>query len=93
VLDLIGLDPSEFDLVVTGEGAVDRTTGEGKAPAEVAKRCAAAGVRCVVFGGRVDVPLQGVETVALSGDPERASADLVELGARLGRTLRLDASP
>jgi hypothetical protein len=40
-------------------------------------------VRCVVFGGRVEVELDGVETIALSGDPSRAEADLVVLGERL----------
>src|SRR5438128_2051130 len=65
VLDLLGFDPRAYDLVVTGEGTVDRTTWEGKAPAVVARRCAEAGTRCVVFGGRV---LEG-EAEALSGDP------------------------
>jgi glycerate kinase len=73
------------DLVVTGEGAVDATTLVGKAPDEASKICREAGVRCVVFGGRVEVELEGVETIALSGDPSRAEADLVELGERLAR--------
>jgi glycerate 2-kinase len=84
VLGELGFDPSGYRLVVTGEGTVDATTARGKAPAEVARRCAAAGVRCVVFGGRIVEPLAGTETVALSGDPARAREDLVELGARLG---------
>ncbi|MER3411720.1 MAG: glycerate kinase, partial [Thermoleophilia bacterium] len=83
VLDEIGFGPSGFDLVVTGEGQVDRTTWTGKAPGRVAARCAQAGVRCVVFGGRVLVELEGAETVALSGDPSRAAEDLVALGRRL----------
>jgi glycerate kinase len=83
VLDTAGFDPAGFDFVVTGEGRVDGTTATGKAPGEVAQRCAAAGVRCVVFGGVVDEPLVGVETVALSGDPDRAQADLIALGRRL----------
>jgi glycerate 2-kinase len=87
VLDLLGFDPTAYDLVVTGEGRVDGTTKEGKAPAEVARRCAAAGVPCLVFGGIVSEPLGGVETVALSGVPSRAEADLVELGLRLGTRL------
>ncbi len=85
VLDEIGFHVSDFDLVVTGEGQVDRTTATGKAPGEVARRCRAAGVRCVVFGGRVVEPLEGVETVALSGDPTRARRDLLELGRQLAR--------
>jgi glycerate kinase len=91
VLDLIGLDPRPYDLVVTGEGRVDATTWEGKAPAAVARRCAAANIRCVVFGGLVEpgtVPGGlSLELAALSGDPDRAREDLVELGERLGRGL------
>ena len=83
VLDTAGFDVTGFDVVVTGEGRVDRTTTTGKAPGEVARRCSEAGVRCVVFGGVVDELLDGVETVALSGDPGRARDDLVELGERL----------
>jgi glycerate kinase len=85
VLDAIGFDPSRYDLVVTGEGTVDATTMRGKAPGEVVRRCAAAGVRCILFGGRVVDEPAGVEVVALSGDPGRARDDLVDLGDRLGR--------
>jgi glycerate kinase len=85
VLELVGFDPVGYDLVVTGEGTVDGTTARGKAPAEVARRCARAGVRCVVFGGRVLEPLPDTENIALSGDPDRARADLVALGRFLGR--------
>ena len=87
VLDEVGFDPRGFDLVVTGEGVVDRTTGEGKAPGEVARRCAAAGIRCVVFGGRVTAAVDGAETRELSGDPARAAADLAVLGETLARSL------
>ncbi len=83
VLDAIGFEPSDYDLVVTGEGRVDPTTMLGKAPGEVARRSLAAGTRCVVFGGLVVEPLPDVETVALSGDPGRAHDDLVALGRRL----------
>ncbi|HEY5059867.1 MAG TPA: glycerate kinase [Gaiellaceae bacterium] len=91
VLDLVGFDPRSADLVVTGEGRVDATTTEGKAPAEVVRRCRDAGVPCVVFGGVVEQPLADAETVSLSGDPARARDDLVELGLRLGTRL-LDAA-
>src|SRR2546426_1113871 len=36
VLDLVGFDPGGYDLIVTGEGTVDRTTMRGKVPGEVA---------------------------------------------------------
>ena len=80
VLDLLRFDAEPYDLVVTGEGTVDATTASGKAPGEVARRCTEAGVRCIVFGGRVAEPLEGAETVALSGDPARAEEDLRRLG-------------
>ena len=87
VLDLLGFDPGPYDLVVTGEGTVDKTTWEGKAPAAVARRCAAAGVRCVVFGGRVETETDpeglSLQLEALSGDPTRARDDLEKLGERL----------
>jgi glycerate 2-kinase len=91
VLDLLGFDPALYDLVVTGEGRVDPTSTAGKVPGEVVRRCRAAGTPCVVFGGIVDTPVQGAETVALSGEPARAAADLVALGRRLGLRL-LDAA-
>jgi glycerate kinase len=69
------------ELVVTGEGTVDRTSFEGKAPGEAVRACAELGVRCLLFGGRVE---DGVEAVALSGDPSRARKDLEELGVGLG---------
>jgi glycerate kinase len=72
-----------IDLVVTGEGTVDPTTWIGKAPGEVARVCAEAEVRCVLFGGRVVDRPEGVDTYELSGDPARAREDLVELGRRL----------
>jgi glycerate kinase len=89
VLDLLGFVERArgCELVVTGEGQVDATTAEGKAPGEVARRAAAAGVRCVVFGGRVLRDVPGAETVALSGDPARAREDLTALGRRLAGSL------
>jgi glycerate 2-kinase len=81
VLDAVGFDAAAFGLVVTGEGRVDATTSLGKAPGEVVRR--SAGTRCVVFGGVVEQDVPGAETVALSGDPERARDDLVALGRDL----------
>jgi glycerate 2-kinase len=69
------------DLVVTGEGTVDRTTFEGKAPGEAVRACAELGIRCILFGGRVE---DGVEALALGGRPERAREDLEELALGLG---------
>lgn len=79
------LDGASF--VVTGEGTVDVASREGKVTGLVAKLAAEAGVRCVVFGGRVEAELPQADTVGLSGDPSRAEADLDELGERLGKKL------
>jgi len=73
----------EAGVVVTGEGTIDSTTTTGKAPGEALRICMDESTRCVVFGGRVILALPGAETVALSGDPDRAADDLVALGERL----------
>jgi glycerate kinase len=76
-------------LAVTGEGAVDSTSAEGKVPGAVAAACRGEGVRCVVFGGVVDeagagaLRALGAEVVALSGVRGRAHEDLARLGEQL----------
>jgi len=82
-------------LAVTGEGAVDRSSAEGKTPAGVATSCRRAGVPCVVFGGRVEpgasreLYAAGATAVfSLSGVPDRARDDLAEFGEALGRLVR-----
>jgi glycerate kinase len=82
VLEAIGFPEraAAADLVVTGEGTVDRTTFEGKAPGEALRICDELGVPCVLFGGWVE---SGIEAVTLSGDPTRAAQDLEELALRL----------
>ncbi|HVW88327.1 MAG TPA: glycerate kinase [Gaiellaceae bacterium] len=86
VLDAIGFDEHarEADLVVTGEGTVDATTLEGKAPGAVVRRCRELGVRCELFGGLVR---DGIEAHALSGRRALAGEDVVHLGEELGRSL------
>jgi glycerate kinase len=89
VLDAVGLRERlrGAALAVTGEGTVDRTSAEGKVAGSVVRLCAEEGIRCAVFGGRVDEPLRGAESYELSGDPERAREDLVALGERLARSV------
>jgi glycerate 2-kinase len=86
VLDLIGFDARAVaaSLVVTGEGTVDATTLEGKAPGAVRRRCREAGVRCELFGGIVR---DGIEAHSLSGRPEAAVKDLERLGEELAAAL------
>ena len=74
-------------VVVTGEGIVDRTSAEGKAPGAALRACREEGVRCVVFGGRVLDALPGAEMHPLSGNPARAADDLAALGEAVGSSL------
>ena len=85
ILELIGFHDRlrEADVVVSGEGTIDRSTFMGKAPAAVLAACREADVRCALFGGLVVERPEGVEVHELSGDPRRAREDLVELGARV----------
>ncbi len=66
VCDLIGLDDAlaGASLVITGEGSLDGQTLRGKAPAEVARRAAAAGVPCLAVAGRVAL---GADQLTASG--------------------------
>jgi glycerate kinase len=92
VMGAVGFDEraAAADLVVTGEGTVDRTTFEGKAPGEAVRACERLGVPCVLFGGRVDA---GIEARALSGDPEGAVQDLEQLGLSLVPAARQPRRP
>jgi glycerate kinase len=83
VLDRIDFRASlrEVDLAVTGEGTLDATTREGKAPWEARRIAEEEGVRCAIFGGRVLVDAPDVH--ALSGDPNRAAQDLRSLARSL----------
>lgn len=93
VLETLGLRQrlTGMRLAITGEGRVDESSAEGKAPAGVAAACAAAGVPCVVFGGVVSggaaalYELGASAVLRLSGEPSRAREDLIELGEALGR--------
>ena len=86
VLDTIGFDEHAraTDLVVTGEGTVDATTLDGKAPGAVVRRCERLGVPCELFGGIVR---DGVHAHALSGRRALAGEDVVQLGEELARAL------
>jgi len=55
ILDAAGFDRAVkgADLVITGEGRLDRQTAFGKAPAGVAQRAKAAGVPCIALAGAV----------------------------------------
>ena len=69
VLDVIGFDAmvASADLVITGEGRIDRQTLMGKAPSGVLHRAQRYGVPCVAIGGGVasdiDVERSGFKAI------------------------------
>ena len=86
------------DLVITGEGRIDAQTAFGKTALGVARRAAAAGVRCIAVGGGVEpagvaaLSTLGVEVVGVHepGVPvaeamAAGAAPLVACGERLAR--------
>ena len=81
-------------LAVTGEGAVDRSSLEGKTVAGVLAACGRAGVACAVFGGSVEAGVArllhdagAAGVFPLSGELARAGGDLADLGEALTRLL------
>jgi glycerate kinase len=89
VIDASGLDKALFgaDLVITGEGRVDRQTAYGKAPGEIARRAQAAGVPLLLIAGS---KAKGWETLGEKG------VTAVEVLAQEGENLQdlmLDPAP
>ena len=84
VCDLIGLDDALTGaaLVITGEGSLDAQTLRGKAPFEVARRAAGAGVPCLAVAGRVAL---GPDELAAAGFA--AAHALTEVEPDVGRCL------
>jgi glycerate 2-kinase len=69
------------DVAVSGEGTLDATTREGKAPWEARRLAEEEGVTCALFGGRVLIEGPGFHE--LSGEPGRAAEDLRSLARSL----------
>jgi glycerate kinase len=81
VLDAIGFDDHmrAAAFVVTGEGALDRQTFQGKAAGEVATRARQGGVTCHAVVGRTDLePFEArildLQTVTEAGTPATLAA-------------------
>ena len=104
VLDLVGLDAAlsgsapagrgRADLVVTGEGALDRQTLAGKAVSGVARRAAAHGIPVVAVCGRLDLDEAGLAALGVSAayplsdlepDPRRSVPHAADLLRRTGQ--------
>jgi glycerate kinase len=104
LLDLLGFDASlaGASLVVTGEGALDRQTLSGKAPAGVARAAAAKGIPCVAVSGRcalssVELAEAGISAAYaltdLEPDPGRCMAEAAPLLRRLAHRVAVDHLP
>jgi glycerate kinase len=98
VCDLVGLDDAlaGASLVITGEGRLDAQTAAGKAPAEVARRAAAAGLPCIAVAGRVDggedAYAAAIALDSLGADPRRHVRTLLRIaGARAARVAQARA--
>ncbi|WP_281872877.1 glycerate kinase [Brachybacterium paraconglomeratum] len=102
VLELADFDArlETADLVVTGEGKLDAQTLQGKGPAEVARRAAAAGLPVLAVAGAVTLDQQELasagideafDLVSRAADvPDaiaRSEALLEEVGREMGRAL------
>jgi glycerate kinase len=99
VLDAVGLAAAldGTGLCVTGEGRLDETSVQGKAPAAVASACRQAGVACVALCGEVAL-LPGLirragftaafpiarERRSLDAALAQTETDLAAMGAALG---------
>jgi len=85
------------DLVITGEGQYDETSGTGKVTGSVLAAAARAGVRTTLVAGILSVPpppgVRGVELLALAGDLDRSLSDTSRWLAAAGRLLAVEEVP
>ena len=102
MLELAGFDArlAGADLVVTGEGKLDAQTLQGKGPAEVARRAAAAGLPVLAVAGAVTLTAEELagagitaafDLLSRAADVDEAIARgqglLEEVGREIGRSL------
>jgi glycerate 2-kinase len=101
VLELAGFDAAlaGADLVITGEGSLDRQSLAGKAPVGVARAAARLGIPVVAVAGRstltaAELAAAGIAAVyplsSLEADPERCRADAGPLLRRVGQIIARD---
>jgi glycerate 2-kinase len=106
VLDAVGFDDvvAGAQLVVTGEGAVDEQTLQGKAPMGVLRRARAAGAEVALVGGRIDVSIAALHDCGfaeswslrdLAEKPSDSFDHATELLHRIGQSIafRFSQSP
>lgn len=93
IAELIGLPAAlaAADIVITGEGRFDGQSGRGKAPVEVARLAAQAGVPCALVAGAIDAPTTGFiaahALTDLAGSPDAAMTDPLPYLRRAGALL------
>ncbi len=101
VLELAGFDAAlaGADLVITGEGSLDRQSLAGKAPVGVARAAARLGIPVVAVAGRstltaAELAAAGIAAVYplsdLEPDPERCRAEAGPLLRRVGQMIARD---
>jgi len=101
VLELAGFDAAlaGADLVITGEGSLDRQSLAGKAPVGVARAAARRGIPVVAVAGRctltaAELAAAGIAAVyplsGLEADPERCRAEAGPLLRRVGQMIARD---
>jgi len=91
VLDLLGFDRllGEADLVITGEGRLDRQSAAGKVVGVVAGRCRAAGVLCVAVVGQSALDESAAQAMGLADVIEASTApELREAGRAIAERHR-----
>lgn len=105
VIETVGLAAAvaTADLVLTGEGSLDRQTLTGKAPAAVAALAQRHGVPVIAFGGRIDPTARAeldsmfTSLVPLTDEPlplpEALASGPANLRAAVARTVRQLAAP
>lgn len=93
VCDLVHLDAAlaNADLVLTGEGRLDAQTAMGKAPAEVARRSAHAGLPCIAIAGAVIEPAPHLFSGVISLEELFPESDTRNDAASLLRRATADA--
>lgn len=71
----------ESDLVITGEGAIDKQTFMGKGVGQLAALCKKNRVRCIALGGVADVPAKQKLFASISALTEITTADKAKKNA------------
>lgn len=104
VLDAIGMQDrlAGVDVVITGEGRIDRQTAHGKTPAGMAQLASAAGIPVIAVGGAISADAETLfeatfsaleaavtEPMSSAAALEGAHKNLVRAGYRIGRWLAL----